>query len=244
LLAKTAEGFEPRPASEIAALLKAAYGVNGDPVKLQSRLEAIAQALNNRDFGLAAIAAVQIQMLELSSESAARIARADEELGKYNYNPDEPRDRRGRWTSDDGARPTILATPEIESDRSGEAQVFDPRRQVAENVPPPAATAATAATALSETDDASEKPEDGEDSYEPISLEQSFERKYDDLGPVDFSKEVTQFGYWLGQTGRNLSPAELAHALAEYSFLQNRLSFWLSYDYKPVTAQAICSPRL
>jgi hypothetical protein len=29
----------------------------------------------------------------------------------------------------------------------------------------------------------------------------------------------------------------MAHALAEYSFLQNRLSFWLSYDYKPPTAQ-------
>jgi hypothetical protein len=29
----------------------------------------------------------------------------------------------------------------------------------------------------------------------------------------------------------------MAHALAEYSFLQNRLSFWLNYDYKPPTVQ-------
>jgi hypothetical protein len=29
----------------------------------------------------------------------------------------------------------------------------------------------------------------------------------------------------------------MARALAEYSFLQERLSFWLAYDYKPPTAQ-------
>jgi len=29
----------------------------------------------------------------------------------------------------------------------------------------------------------------------------------------------------------------MALALAEYSFLQERLSFWLAYDYKPPTAQ-------
>src|SRR5262249_36016871 len=69
------------------------------------------------------------------------------------------------------------------------------------------------------------------------SLEQTFERKYDHLGPVDFAKEVIQFGDWLGREGKSLSPAEMAHALAEYSFVQDRLSFWLAYDYKPPTAQ-------
>lgn len=29
----------------------------------------------------------------------------------------------------------------------------------------------------------------------------------------------------------------MVHALAEYSFLQDRLSFWLAYDYKPAGAQ-------
>ena len=62
LLAKTAAGFERRPSSEITALLKAAYGANGGSILLQSRLEAIAQALNNGDFGLAAIAAVQMRI--------------------------------------------------------------------------------------------------------------------------------------------------------------------------------------
>jgi len=60
----------------------------------------------------------------------------------------------------------------------------------------------------------------------------TFERKYDDLGPEDFSKKVTEFGYWLETHGRELSPAEKESALAEYSFLQNRLSLWLNYEYK------------
>jgi hypothetical protein len=70
-------------------------------------------------------------------------------------------------------------------------------------------------------------------SQKPSSLEQEFERKYDDLGPVDFAKQVIQFGDWLGRAGANLSPEEKQRALAEYSFLQNRLSLWLGYDYKP-----------
>jgi hypothetical protein len=47
---------------------------------------------------------------------------------------------------------------------------------------------------------------------------------------------VIRFGYWLEAQGRNLSPDEREHALAEYSFLQNRLSLWLNYDYKSVRA--------
>lgn len=115
----------------------------------------------------------------------------------------------------------------------GEPHALDPRRRVAENASPAAAT-----TLLDAEDrDASEKPEGGDDSREPISLEQAFESKYDHLGPVDFAKEVIQFGDWLGREGKNLSPAETAHALSEYSFLQGRLSSWLAYDYKPPTAQ-------
>jgi CDI toxin restriction endonuclease-like domain len=72
---------------------------------------------------------------------------------------------------------------------------------------------------------------------QPSNDEQEFEKKYDDLGPVDFAKEVIQFGDWLGRAGANLSPEEKEHALAEYSFLQNRLSFWLNYDHTPPMAQ-------
>jgi hypothetical protein len=80
--------------------------------------------------------------------------------------------------------------------------------------------------------------EDGADGPNPGSLEQEFEKKYDDLGPVDFAKRVIEFGDWLAREGGSLSPAERERALAEYSFLQDRLSFWLSYEYKPPTAHA------
>ena len=76
----------------------------------------------------------------------------------------------------------------------------------------------------------------GEDAEDWSSREETFARKYDDLGPVDFAKEVIQFGYWLERNGHNLSPAQREDALAEYSFLQGRLSFWLAYEYKPPTA--------
>jgi hypothetical protein len=217
LLRRTPRGFVPRPASEVALLLKAAYGE--DPTGLPLRLGAIAQALNRQDFALAAIAAVQTRTPELSREAAARLADAERELTKYN--PDEPRDWHGRWTRDGSAGPS-LAAPGIESEESAAPHFRDQPQRVAEN----ADATATDATALADNDD------------EPISLEQTFERKYDDLGPVDFAMEVIQFGDWLGRQGRNLAPGDKERALVEYSFLQDRLSFWLAYEYKPPVAQA------
>jgi hypothetical protein len=217
LLRRTQAGFKPRPASEIASLLKAAYG--DDPTGLQSRLGAIAQALNSGDFTKAMIAAVHTRTPELSPEAALRLANADEELTKYNYNPDELRDRHGRWTTGSES----ITAPRNESEQGAEPYFVTESRRVAENT-------RSDATALSDSDD-------GDAAGEPPSLEQTFEREYDDLGPVDFAKRVIQFGDWLGRAGGNLSPAEMGHALAEYSFLQDRLSFWLAYDYKPPTAQ-------
>lgn len=49
---------------------------------------------------------------------------------------------------------------------------------------------------------------------------------------------MIEFGDWLARQGPNLSPAEKERALAEYSFLQDRLSLWLSYSYKPAIAHA------
>ena len=231
LLRRTQAGFVPRSDSEIAALLRAGYGE--DSIRLQSRLGVIAQALNSGDFATAMIAAVHTRTPELSQEAALRLANADEVLTKYNYNPEEPRDWHGRWTSNESGGPVSIAAPEVESDRAGEPHVFDTRQRVAENATP------SAATTLSDAEVAGDSgnPEDGDDSRESTSLEQTFERKYDHLGPVDFAKEVIQFGDWLGREGKGFSPTEMAHALAEYSFLQHCLSFWLAYDYKPPTAQ-------
>ena len=101
LLRRTRAGFVPRPTSEITSLLRAAYGE--DLTGLQSRLAAIAQALNSGDFTSAMIAAVHTRTPELSPEAALRLAKADGELTKYNFNPDELRDRHGRWTRDGAA---------------------------------------------------------------------------------------------------------------------------------------------
>lgn len=203
LLRRTQAGFIPRPVSEIASLLKAAYGDH--PIALQSRLDSIAQALNHGDFTLAAITAVQTQTPELSAEAALRLVNADEELRKYSYNPEEPRDWRGRWITD-----------------------------VTENE----STAAAAISLDGKVGDDVGGREDSDSSPESASLEQTFEKKYDNLGPVDFAKEVIQFGDWLGRAGNNLPSTETERALSEYSFLQDRLSFWLDYDYKPAMAQA------
>jgi len=202
LLRSTQAGFVPRPASEIAILLAAAYGPDHHPSRLHSRLGAIAKALNSGDFALAAIAAVQTRTPELSREAALRLANADEELAKYNFNPDEPRDWHSRWTTGGAAAPASTAAPEIESDRADEPHVFDHRQRRAENATP------SAVTTLSDTGtgEASGKPDDSDDSRDPISLEQTFERKYDDLGPVDFAKEVIQFGDRLGREGKTSRP--------------------------------------
>jgi hypothetical protein len=116
LLYQTQAGLVPRPASEIASLLNAAYG--DQPTVLQSRLGAIAQSLNCGDFAMAMIAAVHTRTLELSPEAAIRLAKAEQELTKYNFNPDEPRDWRGRWTTDGTADQTGPLVPDIASEQA------------------------------------------------------------------------------------------------------------------------------
>jgi CDI toxin restriction endonuclease-like domain len=76
-----------------------------------------------------------------------------------------------------------------------------------------------------------------ERDLEAPSLQRHFEQKYDNLGPADFSNQVAQFGNWLERHGRSLSPAARQHALAEYDFVQARLSFWQAYEYKPPAAE-------
>jgi hypothetical protein len=146
LLRKTHAGFVPRPGPEIASLIKAAYGAHGDQTRLQSRLGAIAQALNDGDFATAMIAAVHTRTPELSPEAALRLAKADGELTKYNFNPDEPRDRHGRWTRDGSSDPASFTASEIEGDQRVDPHASDQWQHVAEN----ASGAAIDAPALSD----------------------------------------------------------------------------------------------
>jgi CDI toxin restriction endonuclease-like domain len=234
LLRKTQAGFVPRSAPEVASLTKAAYGAEDEPAWLHSSLGMIAEALNRGDLVRASIAAVLTRTPELSWEAAARLANADLVLSKYD--PNEPRDWHGRWTSGDAAAPASAATP----DGAGAA------RQDAKPIAPPASDPArrgdnrdpsSTPAALDVSDDTAGEDDARDDSRDPTSPTYDLEQKYDDLGPVEFAKQVIAFGDRLGRTKGNLSPADKAQALAEYSFLQDRLSFWLRYDYTPPAAQ-------
>lgn len=218
LLQKTEAGFVPRSTREVASLIKAAYGLHDEPPRLHSRLAAIAEALNRGDLARASIAAVLTRTPELSWEAAARLAKVNLTLSKYD--PDQPRDWHGRWTPDGGAD-SARATIPVHEGASDPEQGIDNQDA---RLTPVDFTAAS--------DDGP-----GEEPQGPASLEQEFEKKYDDLGPVEFAKAVIQFGSWLEREGKNLSPDEKERALAEYSFLQDRLSFWLGYYYKPPIAQ-------
>ena len=147
LIRKTPAGFIPRPAGEIASLLKAAYGDR--PMALQSRLGAIAQALNSGDFAMAMIAAVHTQTPELDADAAMRLVQADERLTKYNYNPEEPRDQRGRWTSDGSAGPASITTPAVKADEQTAGADDHPQR-VAENAFPPSGSVSSDAAVSSD----------------------------------------------------------------------------------------------
>lgn len=216
LLRKTRTGFAPRSSHQIAALLEAAYG--RDPTLLQSSVGAIAEALNCGDLARAAITAVLSRTPELDGGAAARLAKAHNALRKYD--PEEPRDWHGRWTTAGAARAAVSAGAETaEQGRSDEDSYFSDSERDFEHD-------AAAPNSIFADDDAS------------TSREEAFEKKYDDLGPADFAKEVIQFGDRLGRQGRNLSPAQREEALAEYAFIQDRLSFWLSYDYKPEITQS------
>ena len=101
LLRKTLGGLQPRPAGELAGLMKAAYGRDVDPGAFLPGLGVIADALNHGDIGRAMIASVQLRLPDVSPRGAANIAKAQGAFAKFN--PDEPRDARGRWTIVDEA---------------------------------------------------------------------------------------------------------------------------------------------
>jgi hypothetical protein len=230
LVRKTPAGFVPRPTTEIASLLKAAYGER--PMPLQSRLGAIAQALNSGDFATAMIAAVHTQTPELSPEAALWLANAEQQLTKHNCDPNEPRDWHGRWTGDGSAGPASIITPAAETGEQTVGADNRPRR-VAENTLPPGGSVSPNAPVSSDAN-ISAAPDAGEPSRKPTTRQEAFEQKYDELGPEDFSKKIIEFGYWLETQGRDLSPAGKEQALAEYAFLQSRLSSRLSYEYSSI----------
>jgi len=214
LLHKSRDGFALRSPDEIEALVRAAYGVEAIAPELLRGFDAVARALNRGDLALAMTAAVMTRLPELDWYGAARLAKADQRLRKK-YNPDEPRDWHGCWTDDDGA------------DASGQDKLpedpVDLGPGTGESSPNPQSTSSA------QQDDSNDEDEEP-DNRPPL------ERKYDDLGPVEFAKQVIQFGDQLSRQGDKLTPEEKASARAEYDFLQSRLTWWLGYGDKPYEA--------
>jgi hypothetical protein len=214
--------------------MKAAYGRDGEATRLQSSLQAIVRALNGGELARAAIAAVLTRTPELSPDAARRLAAVNDDLSKYD--PNEPRDWHGRWTTDGGAGSAPSAAP---ADHDAALRETDP---TGPRIAEPEATSANAAAGQDTppNPEASATAGIGADNGGPqgsTTLERTFESEYDDLGPVDFAKQVIQFGDHLAREGAKLSSAEKERALAEYAFLEGRLSFWLAYEYTPPTAR-------
>ncbi len=135
LLQRTLAGFAPRPADEIGKLLSGAFGFEFSPTRIQPRLAVIAEALNRGDLARAMVATAHMALPDLNSDAALRLAKAHEALVKYD--PDEPRDARGRWTAADssgdgtgGGRLIPVSDPEAANDNLPEhiRQAFEELR--------------------------------------------------------------------------------------------------------------------
>jgi len=93
-------------------------------------LSVIAKALNDGDLALAWIGALQLGLPELADGAAVNRMAAADRLLKYNFNPAEPRDSHGRWTTDGsaGADPQPqLVTQNVPSPATAQ---FDPPSHV------------------------------------------------------------------------------------------------------------------
>lgn len=184
LLRKTGARFKTRPAHEIDALIRAAYGADIDPAELVPSLASIAVSLNYLPVAKARIAAGFMRLPDLDRDAVARLAQVEQSL--ISRRPEEPKESQEDWYAGSAGAPDNLDADTLRALKSRMRQ---------------------------------------------------FESKYDGMGPVEFAKEVIRFGEWLGREGRDLIGAARQYALAEYVFVQDRLSFWLSYGYKPAKAQ-------
>jgi len=113
LLRRTEAGFLPRPAAEIASLMKAAFGEAGDASRLASSLPAIARALNGGELARTAIAVVLTRTTELSADAARGLAAANDNLTKCD--PNEPRTQADIVPGDIQVKTIQLAIPEYAS---------------------------------------------------------------------------------------------------------------------------------
>jgi len=93
--------FRPRPAAEIHKVLRSAYRMEADWSSRIRSVRVVADALNKGDLARAMMAAVLMRLPE--PDGATGISDVDGVLAKAGYDPEEPRDERGRWTNESDA---------------------------------------------------------------------------------------------------------------------------------------------
>jgi hypothetical protein len=89
--------FRPRSDADIRKILDSAYGAKTNWESRIRSVSVVAKALNNGDIALAMMAALLMRMPEPGG--TIRIVDVDGVLAKAGFDPDEPRDERGRWVT-------------------------------------------------------------------------------------------------------------------------------------------------
>ncbi len=136
-----AGGYRVRSGEQIEALLGAAYAEPPEAAGCIGGLHRVAAYLAEGNLPLAMIAAVRLRLGEIPEDRIERLARADSLL-KANFNPNEPRDDRGRWT-DDVEGDFILDDPGEEGSAGSNAAPTRPRPPRAAAVQPSRAPGST-----------------------------------------------------------------------------------------------------
>ena len=109
LLQRDRDGnFEARPVGELRKVLHRAYGDDANWESHVRSVKLVAAALNKGDLARAMMTAVLMRLPEPGSPIS--IADVDGVLAKAGFDPDEPRDEQGRWTTDGSESAAPAAT--------------------------------------------------------------------------------------------------------------------------------------
>ncbi len=98
LVRKTLRGYEPAAVEDLSCLREVVPLGADDTQRLARHLESIAKALSAGDLARAHILGLYFPINRLTPDQLDRLRKAFALL-KGNFNPDEPRDERGRWTT-------------------------------------------------------------------------------------------------------------------------------------------------
>lgn len=203
--------FRARPAAELENILGRAYRGEMDWASRVRSVELVAKALNSGDMARATMTAVLMRLPDPGD--SFRIASADDELAKAGFNPDEPRDERGRWTDEEGSE--------------ADATFHDPRVQLAydsasDASDDPAAQAAARAAAIAARHDI----DVGNSRANPANSEHS--NIWDALGSL-LSHDLKSALSRIGQAQILESDANLAVGNAEANVIMSALNALAHY---------------